>query len=117
MALHTVVIDIRDFKVDPFFRLVWEGVLDRNLHLTTHNDFSEVLFPSSRIFNIIAHLSDFFGVRLKEQLGVEGLERLLPHLHDKEVGIESILTLLGGVRSQHRKHRVDSDQLVEMRAV
>jgi hypothetical protein len=104
-------------KVDPFLCLLGYLELDGDLHLTSVDNFSIELSPASLIVIIIAHCLELCCILLQEQGCIQGEERLLPHLHDKVVGIQGILSLLGGIWSQHCQHGVDSDQLIEMRTV
>ena len=52
-----------------------------------------------------------------EGCGVEGEDRLFPHLDDEIVAVKCILTLVLRVSGKHGQHRVDADHLVEVRAV
>ena len=94
VALSLFAENSRQAEVNPRFGLFWKSVKDWDADLVAAANLLEVLLPTLPISSGKAKLLDLSAVLLKEEGRVEALEGLLPHFHNKEMGIEGILSLL-----------------------
>lgn len=118
MALALLKEAFRDLEGGPVFWLLWKVVLLRDLNLSVAENISKEFTSATGVLSDKPELLlDLLGVFIEEQSGIKGSVGLLPHLADEKVSIKGVLSLLGGVRGKHSEHGVDSDKLVEMRAV
>ena len=118
MALALLKEAFRDLEGGPVFWLLWKVVLLRDLNLSVAENISKEFTSATGILSDKPELLlDLFGVFIEEQSGIKGSVGLLPHLTDEEVSIKGVLSLFGGVRGKHSEHGVNSDKLIEMRAV
>ena len=88
---------VRHCKVYPILWLFWERVLIWHSDFVVCEDFIEILLSAFRIIICESKFLNFTLVVIKENSGIKSLICLFPHFHDKEVSIESILSLLVGI--------------------
>jgi hypothetical protein len=88
---------IWDCKVNPIFWLLWKDILIWHSNLVVCEYLIEILLSTFRIVVCESKLLNLTLVFIKENGSIKCLVSLLPHFHDKEMSIESILSLLVGI--------------------